>query len=129
MSKSADDSLNKIDALLAAHLGKQMAHVDAAVGVERVRAGLDGSSPRPASRRRRTWLRLAIGGAVAAAVLIAFFGGRYVGPVQASARDLVEEAKLVHSQSLERCYLVEMRRIKSDEDDPSESGVPPRQVR
>lgn len=123
MKKPESELLNDVDALVASHLAGQAARVDAEAGLARVRAGLN-DLPTPA--RRRPWLRVALSAAMAAAVVFAFLGGRYVGPAQAGARELVQEAQRVHGLALERCYLVEMHPLAADE---ATGGKPPRQVR
>jgi hypothetical protein len=110
MSQAQNDPLTEVDAVVQAYLGKQVQKVDADAGLARVRA-----AQRPAVPFRRRVLRLALTGAVAAAVVLAFLGGMYLGPVHASAKELVQEARRVHDQSLERCYAVEIQLLSNDD--------------
>ncbi|HZZ78010.1 MAG TPA: redoxin domain-containing protein [Gemmataceae bacterium] len=111
---------NEIDALVQAHLTKQAAQVDGAAGLARVQAVMR----KPAVSRWRRLLRPILAGSIAAAIVLAFFGGRYLGPTSVSARELVAEVKRVHNQPLARCYLVEMKRQPE-----SDEGKSARQVR
>jgi peroxiredoxin len=121
MNSPENELLNKVDALVAAQLAGQAAEIDGEAGLRRVRAGLE---VRPAAPRR-PWFRWALAGATAAAVFVAFLGGRYTGPAPVNAQELVREVKHVHNLSLERCYLVEMRPLADDAAD----AKPLRQVR
>jgi hypothetical protein len=62
---------------------------------------------------------------VAAAVAFAFLSGLYLGPVQASSRELVRHTRRVHQLPLERCYAVEIRRTASQEGRPLLGKTPP----
>jgi hypothetical protein len=96
-----------IDALVRDHLAAQAASVDAAAILQRVKAAHD-DAKRP-RRMKRILVRVTWGVATAAAVLLAFAGGWYFGekPAQASAENLVREARQVHALPLDRCYLVQ----------------------
>jgi len=116
---------NEVDALVQAYLAQQAEPIDGVAGLARVKSAM-------APKGSRRWLRssrLLLGGAVAAAVVLAFFGGWHLNPVQASPRELLEEAKRVHNQPLSRCYLVEIHRMVEDEEDRAPLGKAARQVR
>jgi hypothetical protein len=62
-------------------------------------------------RRLRLGRKLAWTAAAAAAMLLAFVGGQHLGPARAapSPEAVVREARTVHSQPIDRCYLAEHR--------------------
>lgn len=103
MGKQAKDPRNKVDALVQAYLVQQIEHADATVGLARVKAGLRHQAPKARPRRIRP--RLLWAAVVAAALIVSFVSGWYLSPVQAGARELVQEAKRVHGLPLARCYL------------------------
>jgi hypothetical protein len=122
MSEQAGDPLNEVEALVRAHLARQCAKVDGAAGLACVQHALATPLPVAVPRRRN---RLFFALAAAAALMLAFFGFSKLGPAQASARELVEEAQRVHNLPLARCYLVEIQRVAADDQPP---GEPVRQV-
>ena len=114
MTEREDGSLNEVDALLNAYLVKRGAEVDAELGLASVKNALNQAAP---ARRRtsRRFKRVAVAAGVAAALALAFLGGWHFSPIQASPMELVQEVKRVHNLPLERCYVVEIERVGSDE--------------
>lgn len=96
-----------IDALVRAHLRREADAVDASAILKAVRG--ERASHRPGGRTGLRASRLALYALTgAAAVLVAFLGGRHFGPAQASAETLVREARQAHALPLDRCYLVQI---------------------
>jgi hypothetical protein len=104
---SPSEPEHPIDALVRAHLLRHAEGVDAAAILARVRPA-ERKAP-AAPRARRTFLRTVVwSAATAAAVVVAFLGGRYFGPGRASAETLVREARQAHALPVDRCYLVQI---------------------
>jgi len=101
-----------IEALVSSHLEQQAGTVDAPAFLNQLQQRLTesgdscpasgGLRPRLAGLRR--WL---LGLTAAAAVLMAFLGGHYLKPAQASPEAIVREACQVHALPIDRCYLVQ----------------------
>ena len=115
MTEREQDSLQEVDALLGAYLARRAGQIDPRAGLARVRSALDKPAPRsPALAARFKPAGLVAG--FAAALALALLGGIQLGPIQASALDLVQEVKRVHNQELERCYVANIERMVSDAD-------------
>ncbi len=115
MTEREHDSLQEVDALLGAYLASRAGKIDPRAGLARVRSALEKPAPRsPALAARFKPAGLVAG--FAAAVALALLGGIHLGPIQASALDLVQEVKRVHNQELERCYVANIERMVSDAD-------------
>jgi hypothetical protein len=111
MNAPHDPKDQPIDALVRDHLAAQAATVDAADMLKRVQTAQRAATSPPPPRRRtkRVVVRAAWGIATAAGLLLAFVGGWYIGekPAQASAENLLREAREVHALPVDRCYLVQ----------------------
>lgn len=110
-----------LETLVRAHLDRQAEQVDPRPGFERIHATLGRSRPAPRRTRFRTLAALA----AAAMVLLAFFAWQGRSPVQASAENLVRQAREAHHAPLDRAYLVELRK----ESELLEEGYPTVPVR
>jgi hypothetical protein len=111
---SLPDPEHPIDALVRAHLQRQAQTVDAAAMLARVLPAVErpsaGAQERKDGRRWRARALLrstVLAAAAAAALVLAFLGGRLFGPGRASAESLVREARQAHSLPVDRCYLVQ----------------------
>ena len=84
----------QVERLLREHLTREAASVSAEDMLARVKArSVQPEVPRPSSASLRSARRVLWGLVAAAAVLMAFLGGRLVGPAQASAEALVHDAQ------------------------------------
>lgn len=116
---------HEIDRLVRSHLDQAAERTDASRLVARVAAQLPASSAeaplQPASSSRRTdgqgtvpiaparnsarWFAWTV--MTAAAVVVAFFGGRYLRPLTANAEGVLRGMQSVHSGEIDRCYRVQ----------------------
>src|SRR5262249_46666559 len=94
-----------------AHLQKKARQADPHAGLQRIRATLGQKNESPPHRflsrlnSRRGWLT-----AAAAVVVAGLLGRFFLGSAGASENALVPQALQVHSQPVDRCYLVEIKR-------------------
>ncbi len=97
------------DDLVTEHLRRLESCVDSASLLERIEADrrLLAVGPGTPLHRVRPLRRLALGSLMAAVVLIAFLGGRYFDANSAQAASLLKDVRSVHTQSIDRCYLVQ----------------------
>lgn len=117
MSDAEQPELEAVDRLVGEHLQRQAAELDASALVARVRqlretaAGdssrkADAAKARP-QRSRRIPRGVAWLAATAAALLLAFLGGRYLGPATAGAATVLRNVQAVHTGGTDRCYQVQ----------------------
>ena len=127
MTERPDGSLSEVDALVGAYLVKRAAQIDAEAGLARVKTAFDRAAA-VTRRPSRRYKRVGLAAGIAAALALAFLGGWHYGPIQASAMELVQEVKRVHSLPLERCYVVVSQRVGNDDGRPALERFP-REVR
>ncbi len=112
MSEPRPDPADNVDRLVRAYLERRAEGVDARRVLARLKGGTgDATSGAGAPARRSVFWRRSWPWAVSAAILLAFFGGLYLGPrpARASAEALVRQARAAHALPLDRCYLVQTR--------------------
>lgn len=122
-----------VERLLAEHLDRQSARIDATPLHERIKATLAAEAlPSPVSIHRRTlaWARWAGGIAVAACLLVGgiiFWQGDQ--PLRASPQALLQETQKTLLQPIYRCYLVDLQRETNLTDDSNPMVAQSRQTR
>ena len=114
MSASEHAGKDAIDQLVRDHLDRQAAGLDTSGLLEKIRAEIPLTGEATVMRRtdpagqqarqRRRWLWP---GAIAAGLLIAFLGGRYLNPAAASPDTLLREVQAVHSRPVDHFYQVQ----------------------
>ncbi len=116
-----------LEALVRSHLEQQAGTVDGPALLQGVRRRLQAHPlQRVGQTRLRRWV-LAL--ATAAAVLVAFLGGHYLKPAQASPEAIVREARQAHALPIDRCYLVQWEPLPGAEVPPLPIQAQPRETR
>jgi hypothetical protein len=110
------DASHPIDRLVELHFQQRSAEVDCDDLANRILHSMKvvtSTKVAESSPSYRSWFRAAWLVATAAAVLIAFAFGRWENSAFANPVRLVQAARTVHSQMLERCYLVKTKVLSS----------------
>jgi hypothetical protein len=100
----------QIDALVRGELDREAETIDPRSRLARIQASV-AAAGQPVVKTPGKWQRIrpAMWGlATAAALLLAFLVGQHAGPIQASPRQLIEEAQKTYQLPLDRCYLIEI---------------------
>ncbi len=107
MSESPSDPGAPIDDLVAAHLRRIELQTDARALLDRIEADrrLDLTAPPVAAHHAGP--RMFAWAVMAAAVVVAFLGGRFFDSSPAHAASLLRTVRTVHTQSVDRCYRVQ----------------------
>jgi len=93
-----------VDRLVRSYLDRMTEQTDATVLVSRVRAS---RNAQPRLRQKRSFRWVMWGAMSAAAVVLAFVGGRQFGAQPLFAAAVVQDARTVHAGKMDRCYLVQ----------------------
>ena len=103
-----------VDGLVRSYLDGEAERIDASAVLDRIRASRPlvrreevaavGAADVAARRSSRLWTWAA---ATAAAVVVAFVGGRHLGSDLANAAVVLRDVQAVHSQGVDRCYRVQ----------------------
>jgi hypothetical protein len=113
VTEPMSDQPDPVDELVAGYLQGAVARTDADALLERIEADrrLNASVASIANEAdavsRRSMRRVAGWSLIAAAVAVAFLGGRYFDTSSAQAATLLKNVQSVHKQSVDRCYRVQ----------------------
>ena len=94
-----------VDRLVRSYLDRATEQADTTALLARIRASQAADSPRPARLAAARWLLWSA--LAAAAVVLAFLGGRQFAAQPLFAAAAVQDARDVHAEEMDRCYLVQ----------------------
>lgn len=141
MSDPDDRQFESVDRLVAEYLDAETQRVDATSLVARLRsqaadaAAVSASTVVEPDKKRGPgaksggWRWVLWPAITAAAVVVAFLGGRHIGPASVNASTVLQGVRTTHSDNLDRCYRVQFApdprywNRKNKLDGPSESTL------